>query len=52
MVVVAVHARRWSKKELAAHLKRHRRFFIGGPPRQEGVAPGDHADTLKKVKEP
>ena len=30
------HARRWSEKELARHLKRHRKFFIGGPGARKG----------------
>ncbi len=49
-VVVAVHARRWSKKQLARHLKRHRKFFIGGPAGREGILLEILPDTLKKVK--
>ncbi len=49
-VVVAVHARRWSVKELARHLKRHRKFFIGGPAEKEGLLLEIVSDTLKKVE--
>ena len=49
-VVIAVHARRWSAKQLARHLRRHRRFFIGGPKGKEGVLLEIVPDTLKKVK--
>ena len=36
-IVLTVHARRWSAKELARFLKRHREFFIGGPAGKEGL---------------
>jgi hypothetical protein len=49
-VVVTVHARRWSAEELAAHLKRHRRFFTGGPAGKEGVLLEIVPDTLKRVE--
>ncbi len=48
-VVLAVHARRWSAEELTRHLKRHRKFFIGGPAGKEGLLLEIVPDTLKKV---
>ena len=48
-VVITVHARRWSAKELARHLKRHRQFFVGGPAGKEGILLEIIPDTLKKV---
>jgi hypothetical protein len=48
-VVVAVHAHRWSAEDLARHLKRHRRFFIGGPGGKEGLSLEIVPDTLTKV---
>ena len=50
MVVLTVHARRWSVQELARHLKRHRQFFIGGPAGKEGLLMELVPDTLKKVE--
>jgi 23S rRNA pseudoU1915 N3-methylase RlmH len=49
-VLVTVHARRWSAKELARHLGRHRKFFIGGPAGKEGLLLEIVPDTLKKVE--
>ena len=49
-VVVTVHARRWSAKELALFLKRHKEFFIGGPPGKEGLLLEIVPDTLNKVE--
>ncbi len=49
-VVVTVHARRWSAKELARHLSRHRKFFIGGPAGKEGLLLEIVPDTLKDVE--
>jgi hypothetical protein len=48
--VVTVHARRWSAKELARHLRRHREFFIGGPAGKEGILLEIVCDTLRKVE--
>ena len=49
-VVVTVHARRWSAKELARHLGRHRKFCIGGPVDKQGLLLEILPDTLKKVE--
>jgi hypothetical protein len=49
-VVVTVHARRWSEKELARFLKRHRQFFIGGPAGKEGLLLEIVPDTLKRIE--
>jgi hypothetical protein len=49
-IIVTVHARRWSAKELARHLKRHRKFFIGGPTGKEGLLLEICPDTLEKVE--
>ena len=49
-VVVTVHARRWSERELAAHLRRHRKFFIGGPHDKEGLLMEILPDTLKRIE--
>jgi hypothetical protein len=49
-IVVTVHARRWSAKELARHLGRHRKFFIGGPAGKEGILLEIVCDTLRKVE--
>ena len=44
MVVVAVGGGRWSKRELARHLEKHRRFCIGGKAGRRGThVVGDHA---------
>ena len=51
-VTVTVHARRWSKRELARHLEKHRRLCIGGPRGKGGLLLEIMPDTLKKVKEP
>ena len=48
-VVLAVHAGRWSAEELARHLERHRKFFIGGPAGKEGLLLEIVPGTLKKV---
>ena len=47
---MTVHARRWSEQELAAHLRRHRKFFIGGPHGKEGLLMEIMHKTLKKIK--
>ena len=49
-LLVTVHARRWSEKELARHLKRHRKFFLKGPAGKEGLLLEIVPDTLKKVE--
>ena len=49
VVIFTVHARRWSKKQLARHLKRHRKLFIGGPAGKEGILLEILPDTLRKV---
>ena len=49
-IIITVHARRSSEKELARHLKRHRKFFIGGPTGKEGLVLEICPDTLRKVK--
>ena len=49
-VVVTVHARRWSKKELARFLKRHREFFIGGPAGKEGLLMEIVPETLRRAE--
>ena len=49
-VVVAVHPGRWSARELARHLKRHKEFCIGGPASKGGLLLEIVPDTLRKVK--
>jgi hypothetical protein len=49
-VVVTVHPGRWSRKELARFLARHREFFRGGPPGKEGLLLEIVPDTLRKTK--
>jgi hypothetical protein len=49
-VLVTVHARRWSEKELARFLKRHMGFFIKGPAGKEGVLMEIVPDTLKRIE--
>ena len=49
-IIITVHARRWSAKELAEHLKRHRRLFLGGPTGKEGLLLEICPDTLEKVE--
>jgi hypothetical protein len=49
-IMVTVHPRRWSAKELVRFLKRHRQFFIGGPAWKEGILLEIVPDTLKKVE--
>jgi 23S rRNA pseudoU1915 N3-methylase RlmH len=49
-MLVTVHARRWSDKELARHLKRHRQFFIGGPAGKEGLLLEIVPDTLTRIE--
>ncbi len=48
--ILTVHARRWSLEELARHLRRHRKFFIGGPGNKEGLLLEILPDSLKKVE--
>jgi hypothetical protein len=49
-VVVTVHPGRWSEKELARFLSRHREFFRGGPPGKEGLLLEIVPDTLRRAK--
>ncbi len=49
-VVVTAHPGRWSKKQLASFLGRHREFFIGGPPGKDGLLLEIVPDTLRKTK--
>ena len=49
-VVVTVHPRRWSRKALAAFLKRHREFCIGGPAGKGGLLLEIVPNTLRKTK--
>jgi hypothetical protein len=51
-VAVSVHAGRWSLKDLAAHLERHRRFCVGGSGGRGGLLLEIMPDTLRKVEEP
>lgn len=48
--LVTVHARRWSTEELARFLKRHRKFFMGGPAGKEGLLLEIVPDTLKRIE--
>ena len=49
-VSIVTHAGRWSLEELVRHLRRHRRFFTGGPAGKEGIALEILPDSLKKVE--
>jgi len=49
-VVVTVHASRWSLRQLARFLKRHRQFCIGGPAEKEGLLLEIVPSTLKRVE--
>ena len=49
-VSIVTHAGRWSAKELAAFLERHRRFCTGGPVGKEGLLLEIIIDSLKKVE--
>ena len=49
-IVLTVHAGRWSVEELAARLKRHRKFCINGPAGKGGFLLEILPETLKKVK--
>ena len=49
-IVVTAHPGRWSKKQLASFLGRHREFFIGGPPGKDGLLLEIVPDTLRKTK--
>jgi len=49
-VVVTVHASRWSLRQLARFLKRHRQFAIQGPAGKEGLLLELLPDTVKKAK--
>ena len=44
------HAGRWSRKTLAAFLKRHREVFIKGPAGKGGILLEILPDSLKKAK--
>jgi hypothetical protein len=49
-MLVTVHARRWSPKELARYLKRHRKLYLKGPAKNEGILLEIVPDTLRKVE--
>jgi hypothetical protein len=50
MAILTVHAGRWSRKTLAALLKRHREFAIAGPAGKKGLLLEILYNTLKKVE--
>ena len=50
VVIVTVHASRWSKAELLHHLKHHREFHVEGYDDKEGLLVEVLLDTLRKVK--
>ena len=49
-MLVTVHARRWSEKELARFLKRHRKFFLKRTAGKEGILLELVPDTLKRIE--
>ncbi|MGO8750598.1 MAG: hypothetical protein ACLQNE_32010 [Thermoguttaceae bacterium] len=49
-VVLTVHAGRWTEEELAAHLRRHRKFCIAGHGDKGGLLLEILPGTLKKVE--
>ncbi len=49
-MLVTVHARRWSTKELARYLKRHRKLYLKGLAGKEGILLEIVPDTLRKVE--
>ena len=49
-VVVTAHARDWSAEELVRHLERHRKFFLMGTARKEGILLEIISHTLRKVE--
>ena len=49
-VSIVTHAGRWSRKQLARFLRRHRELFIGGPAGKEGLLLEIIVDTVRKVK--
>jgi hypothetical protein len=49
-IVVTVHPKCWSARELARFLARHREFCIGGPPGKDGLLLEIVPDTLRKAK--
>jgi hypothetical protein len=49
-VSIVTHAGRWSVKDLATFLKRHRRFCTGGLAGREGILLEVLPDSLKKVE--
>ena len=49
-VSIVTHAGRWSVKELARFLKRHREVCIGGPGGKQGLLLEILPDSLKKVE--
>jgi hypothetical protein len=51
-VRVSVHTGSWSTRDLAAHLKRHRRFCVGGSAGRGGLLLEIVPSTLKKVRKP
>ena len=50
-LLVTVHARRWSEKDLARHRKRHRKFFLKGIAGKEGLLLEIVPDTLKRIEQ-
>ena len=49
-VVVAAHPGRWSARELARFLARHREFCMGGPAGKGGLLLEIVPDTLRKAR--
>ena len=49
-MLVTVHARRWSTKEIARYLKRHRKLYLKGLAGKEGILLEIVPDTLRKVE--
>jgi hypothetical protein len=50
VVIVSVHANRWTKEEIASHLKWHHEFHIEGYGDKEGLLLEILLDTLRKVE--
>ncbi len=48
-VSIVTYAGRWSRKALAAFLKRHKEFFVKGPAGKEGMLLEILPRTLRKV---
>jgi hypothetical protein len=49
-VVLTVHAGRWSEEALVAHLKRHQKFCVGGPPAKGGLLLEILPGTLRRTE--